>query len=69
MTSENDLKEENKTPNTVNTYLSAIKGTAKQAARKEVITTKEYNSIADIKRISGSRVDKGRSLEEGGGIR
>jgi len=51
-----------KSPNTINTYLAAIKGVAKEAWRLDQMSVEEYQRIKDIKRISGSRNETGRAL-------
>jgi len=57
------LKEEKKAPATINSYLAAIKGTAKQAWKSKIINTDNYLWIKDIKEINGNRIDKGRALK------
>ncbi len=56
------LFEEEKTPNTINTYLAAIKGVAKEAWKLNVMEIDQYHRIKEIKRVPGSRIDKGRAL-------
>lgn len=51
-----------RTPNTVNTYLSAMKGIAKAAWLAELMPHERYLMITKVKSIRGSRVDKGRAL-------
>lgn len=58
-----DLTEQGKSPATVNVYLSAIKGVAKEAWRKKLIDVETYQHIKEIRRIKGSRSIKGRALE------
>lgn len=58
-----DLTELGKSPATVNVYLSAIKGVAKESWRKKLIDVETYQHIKEIKRIKGSRSIKGRALE------
>jgi len=58
----NWLIEEQKAPNTINTYLAAIKGVAKEAWKLNVIGIDQYLRIKEVKRIRGSREDKGRAL-------
>ena len=57
------LLEEKKSPNTVNTYLSAIKGVAKESWKLNIMAIDQYHRIKDIKRVHGSRIEKGRALE------
>ena len=58
----NALSEQNKSPNTINGYLSAFRGVAKQAWKEKWIDVETYQLIKDEKMQKGSRVDKGRSL-------
>ncbi len=58
----NKLKRQQKTPNTINTYLAAVKGVAKEAWRIKMIDIEEYQHIKEIKRVKGSRTDTGRAL-------
>lgn len=57
------LKNKNKSPSTINSYLSAIKGTAKQAWKLKNIKTSTYLWINEIAHIKGNRISEGRSLE------
>ncbi len=57
-----DLSANGKSPATVNVYLSALKGVAKEAWRKKQITVEDYQHIKEIKRIRGTRSTKGRAL-------
>jgi integrase len=59
----NDLSEQGKSPATINVYLSALKGVAKEAWRKKLISVETYQHIKEIKRIKGTRSIKGRALE------
>lgn len=58
-----DLSDEGKSPATINVYLSALKGVAKEAWRKKLINVETYQHIKEIKRIKGTRSIKGRALE------
>ena len=58
-----NLSDEGKSPATINVYLSALKGVAKEAWRKKQISVEDYQHIKEIKRIKGSRSIKGRALE------
>ncbi len=58
----NNLKRQQKTPNTINTYLAAVKGVAKEAWRLKLIDVEQYQHIKEIKRVKGSRTDTGRAL-------
>lgn len=57
------LSEQKKSPATLNVYLSAIKGVAKEAWRKKLIDVETYQHIKEIKRVKGARTTKGRALE------
>jgi len=57
------LLEEKKSPNTVNTYLSAIKGVSKEAWKLTIMEIDQYHRIKEIKRVRGSRIEKGRALD------
>ena len=59
----NGLLDDKKTPNTINTYLAAIKGVSKEAWKLQLIDVDQYHRIKEIKSIRGSRTDKGRALE------
>lgn len=59
----NIMKEEGKHPDTINTYLAAIKGVAKESWRSKLLDVESYQFIKEIKRMKGSRSTKGRSLE------
>ena len=56
------MTEEGKSPSTVNTYLSAIKGGANAAWKESVLSVEDYQRIKDVKRVKGVRSDKGISL-------
>ena len=58
----NALSKQNKSPNTINGYLSAFRGVAKQAWKEKWIDIETYQMIKDEKMQKGSRIDKGRSL-------
>ena len=58
-----DLSAQGKSPATINVYLSALKGVAKEAWRKKLIDVETYQHIKEISRIRGSRSTKGRALE------
>lgn len=57
------LSEQGKSPATINVYLSALKGVAREAWRKKLITVEDYQHIKEIKRIKGTRSSKGRALD------
>lgn len=57
------LSEQGKSPATINVYLSALKGVAREAWRKKLISVEDYQHIKEIKRIKGTRSTKGRALE------
>jgi integrase/recombinase XerD len=56
------LGAEKKAPATINSYLSALKGVAREAWRKKLLTTEHYTHIKEIKRVRGQREIKGRAL-------
>jgi site-specific recombinase XerD len=56
------LSKQKKSPNTINGYLSAFRGVARQAWKEKWIDVETYQLIIDEKMVKGSRVDKGRSL-------
>lgn len=56
------LFEDGKTPNTINTYLCAIKGVAKQAWKNNAMSMDQYLRIKEIDRARGGRLDTGRAL-------
>lgn len=56
------LYEDQKTPNTINTYLSAIRGVTKQAWKANLISMDQYLRISEIERVRGGPRDTGRSL-------
>ncbi|MDP7592304.1 MAG: tyrosine-type recombinase/integrase [Litorilituus sp.] len=58
-----ELSSEGKSPATINVYLSALKGVAKESWRKGLITVEAYQHIKEVKRIKGTRSIKGRALE------
>ena len=58
-----ELSESGKSPATINVYLSALKGVAKEAWRKKNIDVESYQHIKEIRRIKGTRSIKGRALE------
>ncbi len=51
-------------PNTVNTYLTMIKGVMKHAHKQGLIDTTTLINIKDVKRAKGSRIDSGREVKE-----
>lgn len=57
-----DMKDEGKSPSTINLYLACIKGVAKSAWRSKVIDIETLQHIVDLKRIRGERSTKGRAL-------
>jgi integrase len=57
------LSHQGKSPATLNVYLSALKGVAKEAWRLKNIDVETYQHIKEIRRIKGSRSIKGRALE------
>ena len=58
----NDMKDEGKSPSTINLYLAAIKGVAKASWMSKVIDVETYQWIKEVKRVKGTRSTKGRAL-------
>ena len=56
------LSDQKKTPNTINAYLSAMRGVAKESWKEKIIDVETYQLIKEEKMQKGSRVDKGRAL-------
>lgn len=56
------LFDKNRAPNTINTYLAAIKGVVKEAWKLGIMGIEQYHRIKEINRVSGSRVNTGRAL-------
>lgn len=57
------LKGQNKAPSTINTYISALKGVAKECWQLKLIDIETYQQIKEIKRTKGTRVPKSRALD------
>ncbi|KZN32593.1 hypothetical protein N480_25425 [Pseudoalteromonas luteoviolacea S2607] len=51
-------------PATVNTYLCALRGTAKEAWIAGLMSSDDYMKIKDVKSVRGSRLGKGRALNK-----
>lgn len=58
------LKNSNKSPATINTYLSALKGVALEAWSLQQIDSDTLQRIKAVKSVKGSRIPKGRALQE-----
>ncbi len=56
------LRRKKKAPSTINTYLAALKGVAKEAWRLKLISIDNYQQIKEIKRAKGSRESTSRAL-------
>jgi len=56
------MRHRNRSPSTINAYLAALKGVAKQCWQMHLIDVQTYQEIKEIKRSKGSRVAKGRAL-------
>lgn len=56
------LLDQGKAPATVNTYLSALKGVAREAYNMGAISSDDYMRISDIQRVKDFRVSKPRRL-------
>ena len=59
------LKNSGKAPSTIKSYLSLIKGVAREAWAQQRISTDTYAHIKDIRPPRGSRLPKGRALSAG----
>ena len=59
------MKSEGKSPTTINSYIAAIKGASKEAWRGKELDIESYQHLKEIKRVRGSRSEKGRSLADG----
>lgn len=57
------LIQDEKAPSTINTYLSGLKGVAREAWREKLITVEDYQHIKEIRRIKGHRNASGRALD------
>lgn len=49
-------------PATINTYLSALKGTAREAWMMKQMDTDSYQQILSVRAVRGSRLTRGRAL-------
>ncbi|WP_312239586.1 tyrosine-type recombinase/integrase [Pantoea sp.] len=49
-------------PATINTYLSALKGTAREAWMMKQMDTESYQQILAVRAVRGSRLTRGRAL-------
>lgn len=49
-------------PATINTYLSALKGTVREAWMMKLIDTESYQQIQAVRAVRGSRLTRGRAL-------
>ncbi len=58
----NILIEGHRSPSTMNTYLSALKGVAHEAWMLEQMSMEHYQHIKQIKGVRGERITKGRAL-------
>ena len=56
------LRRKKKAPSTINTYLAALKGVAKEAWRLKLISIDNYQQIKEIKRAKGARESTSRAL-------
>lgn len=59
----NLLRESNRAPATINTYLSALKGVALEAWTLGQMDTDSFQHIKMVKSVKGFRLPKGRNLE------
>lgn len=52
-------------PNSINTYLSTLKGVARELWKQKTITGDEYHHIKEACKVKGSRLGTGRALKKG----
>lgn len=57
-----DCFRDGRAPATVNTYLAALKGVARECWRLQLMDVETYQQIKEIKRLRGSRSNKGRAV-------
>lgn len=58
------LQNEGKSPNTINTYLAALRGVIKAAWQLEQISDRKKMLFSTVKRVRGSRLMTGRALSQ-----
>lgn len=56
------LSASDRAPATINTYLSALKGTAREAWMMKLMDTESYQQILAVRAVRGSRLTRGRAL-------
>ncbi|MCQ5473152.1 integrase [Pantoea conspicua] len=56
------LQVSGRAPATINTYLSALKGTAREAWMMKQMDTESYQQILSVRAVRGSRLTRGRAL-------
>lgn len=56
------LQVSGRAPATINTYLSALKGTAREAWMMKQMDTESYQQIFSVRAVRGSRLTRGRAL-------
>ncbi|MCZ4061094.1 tyrosine-type recombinase/integrase [Pantoea sp. LMR881] len=59
------LSASGRAPATINTYLSALKGTAREAWMMKLMDTESYQRIQAVRAVRGSRLARGRALAAG----
>lgn len=59
------LSQQDKAPATINTYLSALKGVAREAWLSKLIDSDTHQNIKAVKGNKGTRLPKGRALTHG----
>lgn len=57
------LQVSGRAPATINTYLSALKGTVREAWMMKQMDTESYQQILAVRAVRGSRLTRGRALE------
>jgi integrase/recombinase XerD len=58
------LKSTGKAPSTINTYLAALRGVAREAWKLKLIDTESYQLIKEVRNPKGYRLPSGRALEK-----
>jgi site-specific recombinase XerD len=61
----NWLVENELSPNSINTYLSTLKGVARELWKQKTISGDDYHHIKEACKIKGSRLPSGRALKKG----
>jgi len=59
------LTKKNLSPNSINTYLSTLKGVARELWKQKTISGDDYQHIKEACKVKGSRLPTGRALKNG----